>query len=100
MTHNNTVRGHSFQISGGVKQGLALADTGGRNADVNCVGGESFGCNLKRGPSSRGGLEEKVDDCTATEGGYFLNLATRDIAKVFSGIKQVSYLAGLEFPDA
>jgi len=100
MPYHDAIRRHCLEISGGIQKCFTLAHAGSGNTDVDSVSGKSLGRDFEGGASTGRRFEEEVDNSAAAQRGYFLDLATGDIAKCLSRVEQVSDFAGLKFPDA
>ena len=82
MAHYKNIGSHSAQIGDGVKQGLALAGRRARNIQIEHVGGQARGGNLKRCSGSRAVLEEQIENTFAAQQGNFFHFAVVDRYKV------------------
>jgi hypothetical protein len=70
---------HGVEIQSRVEQRLALGQSGRGDADVDGVGGQTFGGELERRARAGRGFEKKIDDGFAAQGRDFFDLAVGDL---------------------
>ena len=88
VAHDEHVGGHCLQVLQGVVQGFALAGRGGRDVQVEHVGRQPLGRQLKGGASTRGVFEEDVADRLAAQQRNLLDGALAHFKEGVGGVEQ------------
>ena len=100
MANHQQVRLHGLQIVGGVHQGFALDGAGGRHRQVEGVGAEALGRDLKGHAGPGAGLVEDRHHGFAPEGGDLFDGTGRDLFQGRGGVQDVANLFGGQLRDA
>ena len=100
MPNDDAIRRHGFKIARRVEEGLALADAGSGNADVDRVRRQTLGGDFEGGTGSCRRLKEEINYCSPAQRRHLLNFAAGNITKRFGGIQQVCDLTGFQFAYA
>ena len=78
VPHHENISGHSAEVGDGVQQGLAFGGGGAGDVEVDDVGAEALGGNLKRGAGAGGVFKKQVENAFAAQERDFFDLAVVD----------------------
>ena len=91
---------HGLERSDRIKDRFAFGRRHSAGVQVNDIGRQALGGNLKRGLRAGTGLKKEIDHGAAMQQGYFSNLALTDTDKRFRGIQNFYDRLGVETIDS
>ena len=89
VAHHENVGSHSAQIGDGVEQGFAFRGGGACNVEVDDVGAQALGGDLKGGAGAGGVFKKQVENAFAAQERDFFDLAVIDRDEVGRGVENV-----------
>ena len=89
VAHYKHVGGHGAEVGNGVQQRLALGGRGARDVQVDDVGRQAGGGNLKGGAGAGGVFKKQVEHALAAQQRHFFNFPVAHTDKVGGGVQNL-----------
>ena len=89
VAHHKHVGGHGAEVGNGVQQRLALRGRGARDVQVDHVGRQAGGGNLKGGAGAGGVFKKQVENALAAQQRHFFDFAVAHTDEVGGGVQNL-----------